>query len=112
MFSGKNDELTPRGTGEFGTRLLRGLYVADIMKPSMFILILRGLIMGTTTREFQADALMEFGCGFDALSGDVKGSAVRGTAPSEASGGAETVFSLYRVETVRISSNQLIYRHR
>ena len=78
----------------------------------MFILILRGLIMGTTTREFQADALMEFGCGFDALSGDVKGSAVRGTAPSEASGGRRlcSLFTAWRRS--RISSNQLIYRHR
>lgn len=55
--------------------------------------------MAITKRDYDAASLMQFACGFDSLSGDVKGTAVSGI-PGGPSGGTETIFSLYKVEEI------------
>ena len=54
--------------------------------------------MTTLIRDYDATAFMQPACGFDSLSGDVKGTAVVGT-PGQPIGGREAVFSLYKVES-------------
>lgn len=56
--------------------------------------------MPVTVREFVPDQLMEFGCGYDALAGEVRSSAVTGTIPATFDGGTETTFSLFKVERI------------
>ncbi len=54
--------------------------------------------MTTLIRDYDATALMQPACGFDSLSGNVKGTAVSGTL-GQPIGGTEAVFSLYKVES-------------
>src|SRR5262245_41646391 len=56
--------------------------------------------MSITKREFQPDALMQFACGFDALAGEVRSSAVMGMVPNNFSGGTQTSFSLFKIEKI------------
>lgn len=55
--------------------------------------------LGTTIREYDAPALMQFACGFDSLSGEVKGTAVTGM-PGPTGGGRQVIFSLFKVESI------------
>ena len=55
--------------------------------------------MSQTKREFDATQLMQFKCGFDALSGEVLGMAVSGD-PGDSIGGEQTITYIEVVETV------------
>ena len=56
--------------------------------------------MAKTDREFDASQLMQFKCGFDALSGEVLSSAVTGDIPNDATGGVQTITYIKVVETI------------